>query len=78
MRFFFHIHNEDTLIDHEGTEIASISQARAEAVILAGALIRDMAGAFWRSPEWKLEVTDENRLTLFTLYFNGAMAPAVR
>jgi hypothetical protein len=35
-RYFFHITDGEEIIDHEGTELADIDSARAEAVVLSG------------------------------------------
>ena len=40
-------------------EVADIEEARAEAVVLSGELLRDLGGQFWNSSEWQIRVEDE-------------------
>ena len=46
MRYFFHVRDGHTFIDEDGAEYQTIEQAKAEAVRLAGALIKDLGGRF--------------------------------
>ena len=78
LRYFFHIDDGTRIRDHEGTEFASIEQARIESVRLAGAMLTDAATTFWDGDQWRLEVTDAAGLILFTLDFIGTQSPAVR
>ena len=50
-------------------------QARAAAVRAAGEALRDLGGKFWRSPEWRIWVTDESGATLCTLTFSSQEEP---
>ena len=77
-RFFFHVQDGTSSRDHEGTEYASIEDARVESVRRAGALLSDAATTFWNGDQWRLEVTDAVGLILFTLDFVGTQSPAVR
>jgi hypothetical protein len=63
--------------DLDGTELASLSSARKEAVILAGALIKEHGQSFWDSQEWHMEVTDESGILLFRLDFMATEGPVV-
>jgi hypothetical protein len=58
-RYFFHVIDGKDLPDTEGTELADIEEARAEAVVLSGELLRDLGGRFWNSSEWQIRVEDE-------------------
>jgi hypothetical protein len=74
-RYFFNIHDGKDLVDHEGTVLADLSQARVEAVDLAGRCIADMGEVFWTpGHQWRLEVLDENGTLLFTLNFSATDA----
>lgn len=76
MRYFFHVRDGIDLPDAEGTEFGTLAEARAEAVRLAGQVIRDLAAKFWDERMWELLVTDANHLALFSLCFSGAITPA--
>jgi len=79
-RYFFHVDGAPR--DSEGVEIATLAEAKCEAVKLAGTLICDTASHFWDRSDWKLTVTDEVGLTLFCLLFVGieaaVLTPAAR
>jgi hypothetical protein len=58
-RYFFHVIDGKDIPDTEGTELADIEEARAEAVVLSGELLRDLGGQFWNSSEWQIRVEDD-------------------
>ena len=66
-RYFFH--SEDGLLEHDetGTELADASAAREQAVRFAGALLAERPQAMWEGTRWRLLVTDEQSLILFTI-----------
>ena len=74
-RFFFHVADSVLVPDEEGTELADLAAARVEAVTVAGAMLRDHAPEFWNSGEWKVIVTDEDRLILFSICCQALAAP---
>jgi hypothetical protein len=51
-RYFFHVHDSVDLLDNDGTELAGPDEARVQAVVTAGELLKDVGGRFWNSPEW--------------------------
>lgn len=77
-RYFFHIEDGSHVQDDVGVELDGLTEAKCEAVRLAGQSICDAAGHFWDREEWKLIASDEKGLTLFVLDFFGTEAPAVR
>jgi Domain of unknown function (DUF6894) len=70
-RYFFHVHDGDSIRDADGTELPDIYAAQAEAVKLSGALLRDLGGQFWNGQNWKLEVTGDRGQALFVLTFSA-------
>jgi hypothetical protein len=46
-RYFFHLHNGQSLIDRNGTELGSLQERREEAVRMAGQMLQDGAARFW-------------------------------
>ena len=59
----------------EPVQLASVQAARAEAVKLAGAIIRESPASFWESCTWELEVRDANDLIVFKLTLSGDEDP---
>lgn len=75
-RYFFHISDTVVAPDDEGVELPDLHAARVEAVIVAGAMLRDHAPEFWNSGEWKVIVTGEDRVILFSLCCQALAAPS--
>lgn len=69
-RYFFHVVNSQVLVDHSGTECASIEAARAEAIRAAGDMLKEMGGQHWHVRRWYMFVTDEANRTRLKLAFN--------
>src|SRR5215207_9148443 len=57
-RYFFHVIDGIETIDSEGTVLANVEEARAEAIVLSGAMLRDSGGKFWNNGQWQLRVVD--------------------
>jgi len=68
-RYFFHLKDGRETIDHEGTVLSGIGEARAQAVVMSGEIIKDSGGKFWDGEEWRLWVTDEAGATVCALRF---------
>lgn len=62
--------------DAEGLELGGLDEAREHAVAYFAELLRDSAGAFWKSGGWLMRVTDETGLIFFTLHFAAVIAAA--
>lgn len=76
-RYFFHVEDGQVFSDLQGTELPDLGAARREAVRFAGALLADQPEAFWGTGEWKMRVSDDRNLTLFTLLFLATDAPVL-
>ncbi len=70
-RYFFHVYDGSSSPDLDGTELADLYTAQAEAIRTSGEILRDMGAKFWNGTEWKLEVTDESDQVLFVLRFSA-------
>ena len=70
-RYFFHVIDGRDLIDHEGTEFPNLRTARAEAIRLAGAILRDEGDKFWNGEEWHVNVTDASGQSVLKLRFSA-------
>jgi hypothetical protein len=55
-RYFFHVRDSEDIPDEVGTDLLDDSAAMAEAIMLAGELLRDLGGGFWSGDHWLLSV----------------------
>lgn len=69
-RYFFDIIDGETRIDTLGTECASHDEARAEAIMTAGEMVRDALRHFREISEWQMIVHDEERRPFLNLRFS--------
>ena len=70
-RYFFHVIDGRDIIDHEGTEFPNLRTARAEAIRLAGAILRDEGDTFSNGEEWHMNVTDLTGQSVLKLRFSA-------
>ena len=68
MRCFFNLAGAVHDLDNDGVELKTFSDARIEAVLFAGELLRDRPQLVWKGDEVRVEVTDETQLLLFTVH----------
>jgi hypothetical protein len=73
MLYFFNLAGSVYDPDVVGIELPSLGDARVLAAKHAGELIRDRPGLVWGGEELRVEVTDANRLVLFTSLFSAWM-----
>jgi hypothetical protein len=73
--FYFQVRDGAEVRDQDGTELASVSRARIEAVRLAGNLIAEQGQEFWDERAWSMEVEDESGGVLFRLDFTASDGP---
>lgn len=76
-RFHFNVYDGVTLLDNHGTDLDSWEEARLEAIVLTGHLLKDHPKRIALGEEWRMEVTDENGLVLFRLDFTVLESPAM-
>lgn len=65
--FFFDISDGSRETDADGTELANLDAARAEAIKFAGGLLRDHAHIIWDGHDLRVEVLDDRRSPLFAV-----------
>jgi hypothetical protein len=70
-RYFFHVIDGREILDHEGTELLGLKEARAEAIRTAGAILRDEGDEFWNGTEWHMNVTDAAGQSVLKLRFSA-------
>jgi hypothetical protein len=75
-RYYFHVRDGVDYPDPQGTDLPSLSAARAEALRYSCSLLGEMPDSFWSGEEWTMRVTNENDLTLFSLFFMACNSPA--
>jgi phage terminase large subunit-like protein len=78
MRYFFNLAGAVYDPDNDGLELPSLGDARVMAAKHAGEVLRDRPGVVWGGEELRVEVTDENRLVMFTLIVVGVDAPSTK
>lgn len=76
-RFHFNVHDGSDYPDPEGTELPDVEAARKFAIRYFGDMLHAEPCTFWNGQEWKMEVTDEAGLLLFSLHFIGIDSPAL-
>jgi hypothetical protein len=72
-RYFFHVHDSREIIDNEGVVLAGPGQARVQAVIASGEMLKEFGREFWNGTEWRMWVTDEAGATVCSLKFFAEM-----
>ncbi|MCF1503750.1 hypothetical protein L0F51_08250 [Afifella sp. H1R] len=70
-RYFFNVYPDSAELDREGTEIADSYEAQAEAVRMAGEIMRDLGRRFWTGEEWRLDVIDAEGNRIFVVRFSA-------
>jgi hypothetical protein len=79
-RYFFHLEDHQTIIDHEGTELPDLGAARDEAVVMSAEILRGgRVPLLWNGMPWRLWVTDQpgwTGKTLFAIQFSATDANA--
>jgi hypothetical protein len=58
-RYFFHVIDGVEMLDTEGTVLASVDEARTEAIVVSGQMLKDLGGRFWGNGQWQVRVEDE-------------------
>lgn len=77
-RYFFDRKDGGFDPDEDGTELRDLNAARIEAVNFAAGTIKDRPDYVWDGKEFRVEVSDANRLLLYTVVVLGIASPAVK
>jgi hypothetical protein len=70
-RYFFHVHDGKNIPDPQGVDLPSVAEAREQAIVAAGEMIRSDGHTVWNGSEWRMEVTDDTGGHVFTLRFSA-------
>jgi hypothetical protein len=76
-RYFFHLTTSHDRPDNDGTELDSLDAARCHAVQLIADVLCKTPGEYWKAETYRVTVTDETRLILFTVEMVSVDAAAV-
>lgn len=73
-RYFFHLHNDDDVIDHSGTEFPDLAAARDHALAMARFEVSEAAKRDGRIIlSHRIDVEDESGAVLETMHFADAV-----
>jgi hypothetical protein len=70
-RYYFNVHNLKHGRDDIGDELPDDEAAWKEATLIAGELFKNVVGKFRPGQEWSLEVTDDQRRTLYSIQISA-------
>jgi len=57
--------------DTVGTVLAGEAEARTEAIVVSGEMLKDLGGAFWNNGQWQVRVEDETGNKVCALTFSA-------
>jgi hypothetical protein len=70
-RYFFHIVDGEEILDEEGTMLASVAEARVQAIVFSGEVLKELGGKFWNNGLWQVRVVDGDGNKVCTLSFSA-------
>lgn len=70
-RFFFHVHDGREIRDEVGVELKDLAQARKQAIIASGEMLRDYGLEFWTGHHWQMYVENQDGDTVTRLNFSA-------
>lgn len=70
-RYFYNIQGDSLPPNSDGVLLDGPEEARSQAVLMAGDMLKDTHGTFWGGPEWCVEVTDDTCQTVCVLTIKG-------
>jgi hypothetical protein len=76
-RYFFHLTSSHDVPDDEGAELGNLETARCHAVKMIAEALCEAPNTYWEAEVYRVTVTDETRLILFTVEMVSTDAAAV-
>ena len=67
----FHVIDGQEILDTEGTVLAGEAEARTEAIVVSGEMLKDLGGTFWNNGEWQIRVEDDAGNKVCALTFSA-------
>ena len=71
-RYFFHVFNDETTIDQEGSECDGLDGARENAIEAARALVCECVSKGHLNLDHRIEITDETNARVMTITYREA------
>jgi len=75
--YHFHAENGRCFLDPDGLELPDVEAAKREAVQFMVDSLRDDTRLLWDTRSYRVIVTDEADMTLFTLDLSACLAPVL-
>ena len=75
-RYHFQVRTESHVALTESAELGNMNEARIEAARRIGSLLNEHAQQIWADEDWRMDVTDETGLILFTIHVSAMEAAA--
>jgi hypothetical protein len=70
--YYFDLHNDETIVDTDGTDLIDVGAAREHAAGVARELTANSGGFLnHRWPDWTMRVHDDSGLEVFSLVMPG-------
>ena len=76
-RFYFHLTSTHDTPDLEGVDLDGLEAARCHAVKMIADVLCETPKAYWDAEIYRVTVTDEGRLILFTVEMVSTDAPSI-
>ena len=74
-RYHFNLHDHRYVPDPDGSELIGLEAAKRQAIKLAAAILVSCPEEFLVSNDWRVEVTDQTGILLFTVGLAMVLAP---
>lgn len=75
-RYYFHMDTGSRTTDRDGIELEGPVEARRQAIVTCGEMMKDAPEGFWGSRPWSVTVTDATGLILWTIEVDGVASAA--
>jgi hypothetical protein len=76
MLYYLNLVGALVALDGKGVALSSLAEAQREAVLYLAQLLREQPGLVWSGHDVQVEVTDANRLALFSVTVSASRVPS--
>ena len=70
-RFYFHVYDGEYFHDHEGLLLQDLAEARTQAIVTSGEMLKEHGRKLWTGEMWTMVVMDENGKSVSELRFSA-------